>query len=305
MSMSVAMAREALSPPTDSWREHGAGWPHRDASRFFRTPGADGLRWHAQMMGAGATSVLLLHGTGASTHSFRGLMPLLAERHSVIACDLPGMGFTQGAEARHLSLPGMAKAVAALLESLGVVPDVIVGHSAGAAIGLRMCLDGVGAKRLVSINGANLPLNGWAGTWFSPIARGLVAFPGVADLLAWRARADRALVAQLLRGTGSEIDDEGVELYARLFRRPDHVGATLGMMAAWDLPSLQRDLPRLAAPVTLVVGQRDQTIRPTEALRFQRAVPASRIIRLPELGHLAHEEDPAAVARAIEESSVA
>ncbi len=73
-------------------------------------------------------------------------------------------------------------------------------------------------------------------------------------------------------------------------------------MAAWDLPALQRDLPRLAVPVTLVVGQRDQTIRPTEALRFQRAVPTANIVRLPELGHLAHEEDPAAVARAIEES---
>ncbi len=156
------------------------------------------------------------------------------------------------------------------------------------------------------MNGANLPLNGWAGTWFSPIARGLVAFPGVADLLAWRAR-DRDLVAKLLRGTGSDIDDEGVEYYARLFRRPDHVAATLGMMAAWDLPALARDLPRLAVPpaveVTLVVGQRDQTIRPTEALRFQRTVPGARIVRLPELGHLAHEEDPAAVARAIEESA--
>lgn len=302
MSMSVAMAREALSPPSDSWREHGAGWPHRDASRFF---GADGLRWHVQMMGAGPQTVLLLHGTGASTHSFRGLMPILAERHSVIACDLPGMGFTQGAQSRHLSLEGMAKSVASLLAALGVEPEVIVGHSAGAALGLRMCLDGAGARRLVSLNGANLPLNGMAGTWFSPIARGLVALPGVADLFAWRAR-DRDLVAKLLRGTGSAIDDEGVEYYARLFRRADHVGATLRMMASWGLPALARDLPRLAVPpsvaVTLVVGQGDLTIRPTEALRFQRIVPAARIVRLPDLGHLAHEEAPAAVARAIEES---
>jgi len=295
--MSAAMAQEALSPPTAAWREHGEGWPHRDASRFLR---ADGLRWHVQMMGAGPP-LLLLHGTGASTHSWRRLMPLLAARRSVFACDLPGMGFTSGAEQRHLSLPGMARAVAALLDALGVAPLEVVGHSAGAAIGARMCLDGLRPARLVSLNGALLPLNGWAGTWFSPLARGLVALPGVADLLAWRAH-DRAVVAALLRGTGSEVGEEDVDLYARLFRRPEHVAATLGMMAAWDLPALQRDLPRLGAPVTLVVGQQDRTIRPTEALRFQRLVPAARIVRLPGLGHLAHEEAPETVARAILET---
>jgi magnesium chelatase accessory protein len=229
-------------------------------------------------------------------------MPVLARTHTVIAPDLPGMGFTSAARGDQLSLDGMARAVRALLDALGVeAPEIVAGHSAGAAIGARMCLDGLPARRLVSINGALMPLNGWAGVWFAPIARALVSLPGVARFLSWRA-ADRRLVAELLHGTGSSIDEEGVEYYARLFRRPEHVAATLGMMAAWDLPGLRRDLPRLSVPTLLVVGQQDRTIRPTEARRFQALVPSARVVKLPGLGHLAHEEAPDLVARAILET---
>jgi magnesium chelatase accessory protein len=297
MSLAIAMAADALSPPTEAWHEASVGWPHRESSRFVR---ADGLLWHVQMMGRGPV-LLLLHGTGASTHSWRGLMPLLAERFTVIAPDLPGLGFTSEARGPQLSLAGMAAGVAALLAALGLTPSVIVGHSAGAAVGARLCLDGAAPSHFISLNGALLPLNGWAGTWFSPIARTLVALPGVAQLFAWSA-ADRSLIERLLRDTGSSLDEEGVDYYARLFRRPAHVGATLGMMAAWDLPGLAQDLPGLATPTLLVVGQQDRTIRPTEARRIQAILPSSRVVKLPGLGHLAHEEAPKAVARAILET---
>ena len=51
------------------------------------------IRWHVQRMGAGP-ALLLLHGTGAATHSWRALAPLLAEHFTVVAPDLPGHGFT-------------------------------------------------------------------------------------------------------------------------------------------------------------------------------------------------------------------
>ena len=90
----------------------GRDWPHRQASRFVE---AGGLKWHVQIMGAGPP-LLLVHGTGASTHSWRDLMPLLAERYRVVAPDLPGHGFTQmPASSEGLSLPGMAAGVASLL----------------------------------------------------------------------------------------------------------------------------------------------------------------------------------------------
>ena len=67
------------------WSREGLIWPHREASHFVA---AGAARWHVQRMGSGPP-LLLLHGTGASVHSWRGLMPLLAQSHDVIACDLP------------------------------------------------------------------------------------------------------------------------------------------------------------------------------------------------------------------------
>ena len=295
--MSAALALPPGAAAGD-WKAE-RDWPHREFSRFVV---AAGLRWHVQVMGEGPV-VLLLHGTGASTHSWRSIMPLLARRFTVVAPDLPGQGFTATPPTAMLSLGGMSKGLAALMAALDVSPALVIGHSAGAALGARMCLDGhVGPERLVSVNGALLPLGGWAGHLFSPLARLMVRLPGMSRLFAWRA-ADRSLVERLLRDTGSHLDDAGIDLYARLFRRPEHVAATLGMMANWDLPALARDLPRLNTPLLLIVGKQDRTIRPTEARRLGALLPGARIIALPGLGHLAHEEAPESVLNAILEET--
>ncbi len=297
MSLALTLPPEAVSA---DWAQ-APDWPHREASRFLH---AGGLRWHVQVMGPAlgeAPVVLLLHGTGASTHSWRALMPLLAQHCTVIAPDLPGQGFSVPAPSSAFSIEGMAAALAALLAALDARPALVIGHSAGAALAARMCLDGsLAPQRLISINGALLPLGGLAGQVFSPLARLMVKLPGMSRFFAWRA-ADASLVRRLLDDTGSKLDAEGVELYARLFRRAEHVAGTLGMMAAWDLPALARDLPRLPTPLTLIIGQQDRTIRPTEARRLQRILPQARILALPGLGHLAHEEAPQSVLQAIEE----
>ena len=69
----------------------GRDWPNRAASRTVR---AAGLNWHVQVMGSGPV-LLLAHGTGAATHSWRGLAPLLAQHFTVVAPDLPGHGYTE------------------------------------------------------------------------------------------------------------------------------------------------------------------------------------------------------------------
>ncbi|MBB3898110.1 alpha/beta fold hydrolase BchO [Roseococcus suduntuyensis] len=302
MSATLLFPERAIVPAAADWLSTD-DWPHRAASRFVL---AGGLRWHVQVLDGPARDApvaLLLHGTGASTHSWRELGPLLARRHTIIMPDLPGQGFSAMPPSGGLSLAGMATGITALLRVLDVRPDLIIGHSAGAALGARLCLDGVAApERLISINGALLPLGGMAGMVFGPMARLMVNLPGLARFAARQAR-DRATVERLLRDTGSVLTPEGVDLYARLFRRPGHVAATLGMMAAWDLPGLARDLPRLTTPLTLIVGKQDRTIRPTEARRLQALLPTARIEALPGLGHLAHEEAPGLVARRILETA--
>lgn len=274
------------------WEEDGRDWPNRESSRFVE---AGGLRWHVQEMGEGPL-VLLIHGTGAATHSWRDLLPLLARRCKVLAPDLPGHGFTTMPPPGKLSLPGMAGLLARLLDALDAKPTLAVGHSAGAAILARLCLDGrIAPRRLIALNGAFLPFRGTAGRVLGPVARLLASNMVLPRLFAWRA-GDAEVVARLVRDTGSTIDARGLELYQRLARRPGHVAAALGMMANWDLQALVRDLPRLRTPLTLVVGANDRAIRPAEARRVSALVPDVTQIRLPRLGHLAHEEDPARIA---------
>jgi magnesium chelatase accessory protein len=277
------------------WERDGANWPNSDASIFVR---AGGIRWHVQRMGGGP-ALLLLHGTGAATHSWRGLMPLLARHFAVVAPDLPGHGFTDMPGADRLTLPGMSSAVDSLLNVLDVVPAYAAGHSAGAAILARMSLrNGLNVPAIVSLNGALLPLGGVAGYLFSPLAKLLATTPLLPMLFAHRA-ADRSVVERLLRGTGSTLDAEGIDLYARLMRNRAHVTAALSMMANWDLHSLQRQLPTLKPNIVLVAGSNDLTISAEEAFRVRDLVPQASVHVLRGLGHLAHEERPARIAEII------
>jgi pimeloyl-ACP methyl ester carboxylesterase len=168
----------------------------------------------------------------------------------------------------------MAGALAELLGVLELSPALAVGHSAGAAILIRMSLDGrLAPKGIVSLNGALVPFRGGLSELFSPLAKLLFVNPLVPRLFAWG--AGEAAVARMIRDTGSTLDPEGIALYARLVRNPAHIAGALGMMADWDLKPLVRDLPRLSPPLLLVVGPRTGPFRPTTPLP-SRAPPLGR-----------------------------
>lgn len=265
----------------------GLDWPNRSASRFVK---AGGLDWHVQMMGAG-TPVLLLHGTGASSHSWRDVMPLLASHYHVIAPDLPGHGFTKFASRADLSLKGMTRALGALIKTLGLAPEIVVGHSAGAVIALELVDQKlIAPQKLVSFNGAFFPIAGPIGQFFSPLAKLIASFGFLNGIFS--RLVDRPAVERLLDSTGSKIDARGVDFYARLFSNESHIAGTLTMMAEWDLTGVRGMLERLATPLVLVKAMRDKTIPPETADDVARVTHYATIIALSGLGHLAHEEDP-------------
>ena len=240
--------------------------------------------------------LLLLHGTGAATHSWRGLVPLLAPHFHVVALDLPGHGFTRKPARALFTLPGMADGVGALMERLAVEPALVAAHSAGAAVMIRMALDGrIAPKGLVSINGALRPYGGQANRWLQPLAKGLFLNPLMPRLFAWRAGNDAA-VRRLVGNTGSTIDPEGLAHYRLLVSNAAHVAAALGMMANWDLGPLARDMGRLDVPLLLIAGANDRAIKSEDAFAIRAAVPHAQVEILRGLGHLAHEERPQAVA---------
>lgn len=277
-----------------NWTIEGRDWPNSDASRFVT---AAGLRWHVQVMGQGP-NLLLLHGTGAATHSWRDLAPLLAAHFTVIAPDLPGHGFT--GPLRRATLGGVGTAVAGLIETLGLPPRLTIGHSAGAAIAMTMAGKNLARPdAIVSLGGAVLPFPGLAGKLFPAMARMIFVNPLMPELFAMRARLPGEIAAFLGRATGSRIDARGLALYERLFKTSGHIGGALALMANWDLEALERTLPALQLPILLAHGEKDRTIPAATAAKVALRLPDARTAILPGLGHLAHEEDPAAHAALI------
>jgi magnesium chelatase accessory protein len=280
-------------PDWTQWRER---WPNAHASRFVE---ADDLRWHVQVAGAGP-AVLLLHGTAGATHAWRDVLPRLATRFTVVAPDLPGHGFTGAPRDAQLTLPGMARAVAALLAALELRPALVVGHSAGAAVLVRMALDGAlsDARLHVGLNAALVTPPPAASALAGPLFRALFTGPRLARTLARVARRG-AVTEALLRSTGSRLDDEMVGFYEALTASPAHVRHALTMMAQWDVPALLRDVHALRLPSLLLAGEDDRWIPPSQVARVLPYIPAARLERVPGHGHLMHEADGRGVAERI------
>ena len=273
------------------WPKDAADWPMALHSRHVL---CRPHRWHIQEDGAGPT-VLLIHGAGGATQSFRTLFPLLAQQTHVVAIDLPGQGFTQLGARHRCGLDDMATDLLALLRQEGIAPDLIVGHSAGMAIALRLVDMGLRpALGLVGINAALGNFKGVAGWLFPAMAKVLALTPFSADLFC--ATATPGSVRNLIRGTGSTLDATGEALYLRLAQDTGHVGATLSMMAQWSLDELLTHLPRIDTPVTLIVGDRDTAVPPKTSTDAAARLPNAEVITLSGLGHLAHEEDAGQIA---------
>lgn len=275
---------DAALPPVD--------WPHREAS-IIRPVAPH--RWHVQRFGTGP-DILCLHGAGASAHSWHRLVPYLEPRFRMIAPDLPGHGFTRSPRGR-CRLPEVARDLAALLNSLGSHPELILGHSAGGAIALEMVHQRLLApKGVVVINGALENFRGTAGWLFPMMAKVMALNPLTGILLS---SGSPGQVRALIGATGTELDDEALSLYQRLIRRRSHVDGTLAMMAQWSLDELSRALPRIDTPTLFLHGAQDQAVTLTVAKEAADRMPNARLVVLDGSGHIAQEEDPGSVAAEI------
>ncbi len=298
-------------------------WPNIQYSSLvpFR-----GLEWHVQVARPAhdpGPVVLLLHGTGGSTHEWADVLPALARHAIVVAIDLPGHGFTRqsvetGArtEAPHgiaprpdpMTLPGMAAAICDLMLELGLAPAVIAGHSAGAAVALRMALDAHGTPRgsgaapqaVVGFNPALVPPPAVWEELLAPVAGLVMESSWLSRGAAW-ASGMGGITRAVLESSGARLTAPQLARYARLFASPQHCGGALSMMSRWNLPALIRDAAGLTIPFTAYAGARDLWV-PARALATQLArFPRTTLIEVPNVGHLLPEEAPTVAVQAIQQ----
>lgn len=254
-------------------------------------------RWHVQETGSGPT-LLLIHGAGGSVHSYRDVIPALAKNYHIVALDLPGQGLTQLGARHRCGLNTMAHDLATLIDQENWDPLAIVGHSAGGALALRVSQLIAPSPIVIGINPALGHFQGVAGVLFPVMAKLLALTPGVAGFFS-RSADNPDRVRSLIESTGSVISDEGLRLYRQLVGDRRHVDATLLMMAQWSLDDLLDDLPKITSPTFFLAGGKDQAVPTDVADAAARQMPNAKVVKLADLGHLAHEEDPDQIAAQI------
>jgi magnesium chelatase accessory protein len=268
------------------------------------------MEWHVQMAGSRLTPdgaakpiALLLHGTGSSAHSWAELLPVLAKSHWVIAPDLPGHGFTISHQSEQLSLILITHKLAELLRALGVEQiDSIVGHSAGATLGLQYSLLYPAPKRILGLNPSLVSLpsfyHSFLAPLINPIATSSFVSSIIADFLPYTSMIDK-----LLDSTNSKLNGIQRERYKLLFKEKNHINGSLNFMAATDIPNLLAHANEITSELIFLVANQDSWVRKEELLAvIHRYFPRSTVIQK-DGGHLFHEANPEA-ALAIVESAL-
>jgi magnesium chelatase accessory protein len=286
---------ESFYPPMP-WEQWKSQWPFAQHSMFVN---ATGLRWHVQSFGDGPL-LLMLHGLGASTHSWRGLAPLLAAHHRVMLIDLPGHAFTSTPTAQAAGLQAMSQALHDLLLAQNLWPQVVVGHSAGATLAARMLLNHPEhpAPDLVAFNPAWLPLSG-AAHWLFPLSAKLISLNPLSAWLFAKTMQQDKFVSKILNSTGSTVREGDAFFYKALMQSPSHVQGVLQMMLHHDLGALPAQLAELKSRVLILAAENDQAVPHDHAVTAQQRLPDATLLSLQDLGHLAHEENPGLCAKEV------
>ncbi len=254
--------------------------------------------WHIQDIGAGPL-LILIHGAGGASHSFRHLIPLLAPHYRVIALDLPGQGFSVLGPRAACSLTAMARDIAILAKTQGWQPHAIIGHSAGAAIALQLS-ELIPTDAVIGINAALAGFDGVSAWLFPILARTLALLPFVPQVFS-KLAGNPQKVRDLLTSTGSSLDAAGEAQYLHLLRRPEHVAGTLAVMAQWNVDTLLRQLPQIKTPCLLITAENDHAVPPDVSDRAATQLPNAQRRHIPQHGHLVHEEAAPLVAAHITE----
>jgi magnesium chelatase accessory protein len=301
--MTVNCNRHFSGDPDSAKKLVPTNWPYREASRLIPI---GGLNWHVQFHDAkkpSRTTIVLIHGTGASTHTWAELIEPLRQSACLVVIDLPGHGFTQGAAPSSLTLPLMANALQELFLQLKLEGDVaLVGHSAGAPLAiewaLRFSRQGPQRFRTTHILGLNpslVPPPSLYTTLLGPVVAPIATSSPMTGMLAFIA-ANTKMVDQLLDSTASSVSERSRVHYRYLFAQPSHVQGAMGFMAGADLPSILSRSTTLDVPTSFLLGAQDTWVKEAPLKDVLRdAFPKSKVETWPG-GHLLHEERPQAVA---------
>lgn len=262
----------------------------------------------------GLPPALYVHGLGGSSQNWSALMALLDGTVASEALDLPGFGDSPPPDDGNYSLTGHARAVIRYLDAQGRGPVHLFGNSMGGAVTTRVAALRPDLVRTLTLISPALPE--WR-VQRGAVPTALLAVPGVARLFTrlsrdWTPEQRVRGVMELCYGDPARVSPEG---FRDAVREMEHrlalpyfwdamARSARGIVDAYTLGGqhgLWRQAERVLAPTLLVYGRRDQLVAYRMAHKAARAFRDSRLLTLPDAGHVAMMEYPHTVARAVRE----
>ncbi len=265
----------------------------------------EGLEIHVQQAGSAGTPLVLLHGFGASTFSWREVLAPLAQSRRVIAFDRPGFGLSQRplppypGDTNPYRQSAQAELTAALLDALGIDRAVLVGNSAGGTIALLTALEHPERVAALVLVDAAVYTGGGAPNWLRP----LLHLPQVRRLGPLFVRSierwGRDLLDQAWHDP-SKITPEVLAGYSIPLRAENWDRALWELTLASEDLDLASRLDEITVPVLVVTGDDDRIVPTAESVRLASEIHGARLVIIPACGHVPQEECPEAFLEAVE-----
>jgi pimeloyl-ACP methyl ester carboxylesterase len=240
---------------------------------------ASGVRLHVRDTGPrDAPAVLLIHGFGASLHSWDAWAQGLEDHFRVIRVDLPGSGLSQAEPSQDYRDPRTLQVLLALLDRLGVAQAHVVGHSMGGRLAWKLATEHPArVRRLVLVAPDGFASPGFAYGQPPEVGLTLRLMKHVLPRPLLRASLEPAYA------DASLLTEDSVTRYHALIRAPGARDALLSRLQQMVLQD----------PTLLLWGEQDAMIPVANAQDYLRAMPQARLEVLPRVGHLPQEEAPA------------
>lgn len=262
------------------------------------------LEVHYKSMGQGEPVLLLLHGFGASTWSWREVMLPLSRFGMVIAFDRPAFGLTERPLPSEwkgenpYTAEAQARLTVSLLDQLGIERAILVGHSAGGSIAVLTALRFPERVQALVLISPAIYEGGGTPSWIHPFLR-IPQVQRLGPLLV------RLLVSRLEGALPSawhdpnKISTEVVAGYKKPLMAENWDRAFWEFMLASHPLELDKQLDRIAQPTLVITGDDDRWVPSAQSMRLATELPNAELVVIPNCGHLVQEECPEAFIQAV------
>lgn len=240
----------------------------------------DGLRLYYEQEGQGS-DLVLIHGLGGSLHDWDAFMPDLARVHRVLRWDVRGFGQSDKPAGPYTPYL-FARDLAGLVRALGIAKTHVAGISMGGVIAQRFVLDYpelVSSLTLISTSSE-----------VSESAR--KAWEKTASIIEQRGFSSNVEAAQrVFAPSFAKQNLQAVQVMAERTATNDPRAYAAAARAIGSY-NWTEELGRIHAPTLILQGRDDVLTPPGGSIKLSRGIPRSRLLMIPECGHVVPVEKP-------------